>query len=197
MQSSYLKGQFLISINQMQDPNFRQTVILVIAHDTNGAFGLIVNRPTDYNFAQVIQDQSMVRGATGRIRMYFGGPVQSNHIFVLHSGLPDSVQSEIASSPVANVVFDPLLPMFIEYLQGEWSALPDEMRPPVRFYAGYAGWGEKQLEQELLEKAWIVRPSTVKHIFHPNPEHRWWEALSEMGEAYRLVAMSDIDPTLN
>ena len=196
-QPSSLAGRFLISAVQMRDPNFRQAVILIIAHDAGGAFGLIVNRPTDFTFGQVMQEQGTIQGAPAGMKIYFGGPVQSNHLFGLYSGLPSAVQSEVSTAPLSNVVFDPVLPSLVDYLHTEWAELSDNTRPPIRLYAGYAGWGEGQLEQELAEKTWIVRPAAAKHIFHTDPKQSWRETLVEMGGLYRLMAMSEVDPSLN
>ena len=158
---------------------------------------MIVNRPTEFTFGQIMQEQDSVHGPTAGMRIYFGGPVQSNHLFGLHSGLPAAVRSEISSAPTSNVMFDPVFPMLIDYLHGEWSVLSSDARPPIRLYAGYAGWGEGQLEEELLEKSWIVRPAVAKYIFHPDPKQSWREMLVEMGGLYRLMAMSEVDPSLN
>jgi putative transcriptional regulator len=190
-----LEGHFLISEADLVDPNFRRTVVLIIHHNEEGAFGLVVNRRTEVTLSDVLPD--LGGSQSGGIPLFIGGPVQPRYLFCLHSGLPQSLESEHSSHPLEHVVFEPDFGSLTEYLKGEWSGLSERDRPTVRAYAGYAGWAAGQLESELERGAWVVRPAAAKHIFHPNPEEGWREALGELGGFNKIVADTGFKPSMN
>jgi putative transcriptional regulator len=191
----WLEGHFLISEADLSDPNFTRTVVLIVHHNEEGAFGLVLNRRLDVTLGQVSPDFS--RGGAGEIPIYYGGPVQPQYVFCLHSGLPEELRSEHAAVPVQHVVFEPFVTGLSDYLRTTWSGLPDNRRPPIHLYSGYSGWAPGQLEAELARDSWVVRPAAAKHIFHPNPEEGWREALGELGGFYRIVADTGFKPSMN
>ena len=191
----WLTGYFLISELELADPNFQQTVVLLIKHDDKGAFGLVVNRQLEVTLGQVVAEFKDTEA--GKLSIYQGGPVQPQYLFTIHSGLPDGLRSEQASSPLEQVVFEPAFPTLVDFLRGDWEILPEERRPPVNLYAGYAGWGPEQLEMELLQGAWIVRPAAAKHIFSLNPQEGWREALGELGGMHKIIAETRFKPSMN
>ena len=191
----WLTGHFLISEVNLADPNFKRTVVLMVNHDADGAFGLVVNRRLDVTLGEVLPAFKDL--SAGGLSLYQGGPVQPEYLFTVHSGLPRDLRGENTSSPVEHVTFEPDFGVLMEYLQGEWGELPESDRPPVHLYAGYAGWASNQLENELEQGAWVVRPAAAKHIFHPNPEEGWREALGELGGMYRIVAETGFKPSMN
>jgi putative transcriptional regulator len=131
------------------------------------------------------------------VPLFYGGPVQPQFLFCLHSGLPEGVRSPHASEPVENVLFEPLVSSITGYLVDRWGTLREATRPPIRLYAGYSGWSPGQLESELDRNSWIVRPASAKHIFHPKPDEGWKEALAELGGIHRIVAETGFKPSLN
>lgn len=190
-----LEGFFLISEVNLSDPHFQHTVVLMVNHDKDGALGLVVNRRLEVTLGDVIPDFKDT--APGKLPIYQGGPVQPQYLFTIHSGLPLELQSEHATSPLEHVTFEPGFQMLVDYLKGPWSELSAEQRPPVHLYAGYAGWSPGQLENELDNGAWIVRPAAAKHIFRADPEEGWREALGELGGLYKIVADTDFKPSMN
>ena len=190
-----LEGHFLISEADLVDPNFHRTVVLIIHHNDEGAFGLVINRRTEVTLRDVLPD--LGGSESGGIQLFVGGPVQPRYLFCLHSGLPPDLESEHSSHPLEHVVFEPDFGSLTDYLKGEWSSLPERDRPTVRAYAGYAGWAAGQLESELDRGAWVVRPAAAKHIFHPNPEEGWREALGELGGFNKIVADTGFKPSMN
>ena len=87
-----LTGQFLIAETELQDPNFFRTVVLIVHHNEEGAFGLVVNRQSDVTAGEVIDE---VEGsALEDAPVFVGGPVQQNYVFALHSGIPARYRSE-------------------------------------------------------------------------------------------------------
>ncbi len=191
----YLEGHFLISEADLMDPNFHRTVILIVHHNKEGAFGLVLNRKLDLALGEVAQDFDET--GAGTIPLYYGGPVQPQYMFCLHSGLPEDLLSEHATTPLQHVVFEPFIDSLSEYLKTTWGRLSEGERPPVHLYAGYSGWAPDQLESELERESWIVRPAAAKHIFHPNPDEGWREALSELGGFHRIVAETGFKPSMN
>ena len=146
-----LVGYFLISEVNLADPNFHRTVVLIIDHDEDGAFGLVVNRKLHLRLGEVIAE--FTDSAAGELAIYQGGPVQPQYLFSIHSGLPSAVHSEHSSDPIEHVTFEPAFPHLAEYLKTNWGSMRESSRPPVNLYAGYSGWSSGQLESELERDA--------------------------------------------
>jgi putative transcriptional regulator len=194
-QPKWLEGHFLISEADMADPNFTRTVVLIINHNADGAFGLVLNRKLTVTLGEAVPD--LADGPVADVPLYYGGPVQPQFLFCLHSGLPEDVRSSHASTPVENVLFEPLVSSLTTYMVDTWGSLDGPDRPPIRLYAGYSGWAPGQLESELERNSWVVRPASAKHIFHANPDEGWKEALGELGGMHKIVAETGFKPSLN
>jgi len=191
----WLSGSFLISDVRLTDVHFRRTVVLLISHDENGALGLVVNRRLNATLADAIPE--FAETEAGAIPIYEGGPVQQEYLFAIHSGLPDEVRSEHSIQPIEHVTFEPAFRALGEYLKSTWAGISPSERPPVHLYAGYSGWGEGQLERELKQGAWVVRPAAAKHVFTADPEETWREALGELGGIHKIVAETGYKPSMN
>jgi len=191
-----LKGQFLISEANMSDPNFFQTVVLMVEHNDEGAFGIVVNRRSKLTLADILPGFANTRGQGSPI--YVGGPVQQEYLFVLHSDLPEMQASEHRSSPVPGVYFEPAFRKLEEYFQDDsWEKIPADDRPRIHLFLGYSGWAPGQLEREMDRGSWITHPASAKIVFHENPEEGWKNALREKGGIYRVFADTNPDPGLN
>lgn len=191
----WLNGYFLISEANLSDPHFHHTVVLIISHDKEGAFGLVLNRKLDLCLGEVVPE--FAGSPAGTLPLFQGGPVQQQVLFTMHSGLPPKIKGEHASTPVEQVIFEPAFPILVEYLKNEWASLSEADRPPVNLYAGYSGWAQGQLEFELEQGAWVIRPAAVKYIFSTNPEENWREALGELGGMFKIVAETGFKPSMN
>ena len=196
----YLRGYFLISEINLMDPNFYRSVVLMIAHDDDGAFGLVVNRPSEVTLGDVIEGVENTPAAS--VPVYIGGPVQQNALFALRMSpgpLADSAADAVtgAKRPLEGLSFEPATPSLIEYLTGEWAALPEAQRPAVRLYAGYSGWGPGQLESELRSESWVVVKATEQIVFDPDPESTWAEALARKGPLYQIILQTGFKPSMN
>jgi putative transcriptional regulator len=198
---SYLTGQFLISGLNLFAPNFFRTVILLVQHNAEGAFGLVLNKPAAHTLGTVLP--KFAGDFDLDIPVYIGGPVQQDFLFVLHSGFPGARESPrykkspAAAEPVPGILFEPATHDLIRYLVEEWDSMPPEDRPQIRLYAGYSGWTANQLERELREHAWFTHTARPDIVFHPNPDAAWREALSEKGEYYKFVADTGYIPSVN
>jgi len=191
----FLGGSFLVSEIALMDPNFRQTVIMMISHDDNGAFGLVVNRPSPFTLRDVVE--GMDDSPAGSIPVFIGGPVQQEILFLLHAAFPGHQGDDDAVRPVEGVISEPATLPLIEYLKNEWGSLPLEDRPAVRVYAGYSGWGPGQLEGELKAEAWVVVKATQELIFRPDAAGAWEDAFARKGPLYQIILQTGFKPSMN
>ena len=177
-----LTGQLLVASPGLHDPNFRRTVVLVTEHNEEGAAGLVLNRPTDAEVSEVVpQLESLVDD--GEL-IYLGGPVQPNGVLVLGEFLDPT---------------DAAVPLFGS-LGFPSLETPDEVVPLTtrrRIFAGYAGWGSGQLEDELAREDWILEEAQADDAFTEAPGELWADVLRRKGGIYELVARMPEDPSVN
>ena len=148
-----IAGRLLVAAPRMPDPRFAQTVIMMVRHDSRGAMGVVVNRPIGDESAAKLLEGMGVRlddiKSRARVRVHYGGPVQPDQGFIVHSG--DYAQDGTV------VVADGI---YMTTDKGVLHALVNGKGPERRFIAiGYAGWAPGQLERELKRKDWIVVPT--------------------------------------
>ena len=159
-----LTDHFLIAMPAMADPNFTRTLTYIAEHNENGAMGIIVNRPTDMRLATLFEriDIPFEQPDFADLPVYFGGPVQSDRGFVLHRPAGDWHSTLRVSDSVALTSSRDVLQAI--GAQGE----PRE----VLVTLGYAGWAAGQLEQELMDNAWLTVPADMSIVFDLPPEER-------------------------
>ena len=170
-QSDYLTGQLLVATPEMRDPRFVETVIYIVKHSAEGAFGLVINRPLAKGPVEDLlkgfgMDSS---GAKGEIIVHYGGPVSPGAGFVLHS---DDVLLE-ESAKVANGIAMTSDPKLIEAMaqgKGPRQSL---------FILGYAGWAPGQLEGELKAGSWFVISGDKALIFGKDADRKWRQAMDK------------------
>ena len=169
MSGPLAKGSFLVATPALSDPNFARAVILLCDHGAGGAMGLIVNRPLSVPLTDILSDDfSLPLPEAGGPRVHQGGPVQQDHLLFLHGlGKPG-----LDTHPVCEGVWlggDP------EVLK---KVLATSKAPPfLRCYLGYAGWGAGQLESELEEGAWVLRPGKPQDVFALDASILWGRLL--------------------
>lgn len=174
---SSLAGQLLLAMPNMGDPRFYKAAILICAHDESGAMGLVINHVLpDLKFGTVIQSleiESNIKVPESLLTrpVICGGPVEIARGFLLHSA--DFEQgSTIKVSPEINVT-------------GTLDAIEEmaENTQPAEllFTLGYAGWGQDQLEIEIMENAWMVVPATKDIVFNTAPNQIWDKAMAVIG----------------
>ena len=166
-----LTGRLLVATPKMNDPTFAQSVIFMVAHDDNGALGLIVNEPVkDISYGELFDlMQQSHKNLTGKLTVRFGGPVERRIGFVLHSADVMLPEHELPAGDLAVTTDADMLTAIAEG------------RGPAKYIVtlGYAGWGPGQLEREMQEGAWLVVPSDPDLIFAPDPQQVWQRALSK------------------
>ncbi|MBX9591723.1 MAG: YqgE/AlgH family protein [Hyphomonadaceae bacterium] len=165
-----LTGQLLVAASTMGDPRFSRTVILIVRHNQNGAFGMAINRPVgERPLARLLEGLGDNNAkVTGSVRIFAGGPVQPDAGFVIHSTdykLPETteIDADVALTASPNILRD------IGRNKGPLKAI-------VVF--GYAGWAPSQLEAELAQKAWFTLPADPALLFDEKRERVWDEAMA-------------------
>ena len=153
-----LKGQLLIAPAHLSDPNFAHAVVLMIQHDAEGAFGVILNRPSGRSIRDV---WLQVRGAPCDCeqQVHVGGPV-TGPLVALHK------EPALSEMRVLPGVFCTMSAERIEELVGEPRSL-------IRFYAGYSGWGSGQLESELETGSWLTTDARSEEVFEVPDDELW------------------------
>lgn len=156
-------GKFLIASRDLNDPNFAETVILLVSFDEKqGAMGLVVNRRTDVPLSRVFENLKAARGRDDPA--YVGGPVELNSVLAL-------VKSSDPPDQAKRVFGDVYLVATKTQLE---KALAAGTGPEAfRVYVGYAGWGPGQLEHEIDLGGWHVLQADAANVFHADPESLW------------------------
>jgi len=177
-------GSLLISEPFMNDPNFLRTVVLMCEHNQNGSLGFVLNKEVaGLKLVDVMEDVGK-----GDFPLYLGGPVDRNLLQFIHS-LGNEIEHsiEIAKGVYWGGDFDQL-----KFLLRE-----DFVRKSnIKFFLGYSGWSEGQLEDELNQNAWMVTKSDQRGIFG-DPDQLWKNTLQKMGGKYRIISNYPTDPRLN
>lgn len=173
--SSVEKGVFLVASPSLNDPNFRQTVVLVLEHGPEGTLGVILNRTTEVLLSEALPDVGALKGTTHRL--FAGGPVQPN-IMLLLSRLKEP-------PPNMRPVFDSV------YVGGNPDVLERLIKqagPAARFraFAGYAGWAPGQLGFEMLQGSWAVLPPE-SNFFEKDPSSLWPDSIAQL-QAPRVIS---------
>lgn len=169
-----LKGRLLIAMPDMGDPRFDRAVVYICAHSSEGAMGLIVNKPTpEVRFGDLLEQLSIPTGeGVADIRIHYGGPVETGRGFVLHTS---DYMSGIGTMEVdAGVSMTATLDILEDIAGGSGPARS-------MLGLGYAGWGPGQLESELVHNGWLISPPTQDILFGRAAEHKWTAALKVLG----------------
>lgn len=169
-----LAGKLLIAMPGIGDPRFEQAVILVCLHTSTQAMGLVVNKPkAELTLSDVLDHLGIEpRSDFGARSVLEGGPVKPDRGYVLHSedfAIGDSTQ-EVAPGVRLTVTREVL------------ESLASDAPPSAFVLAlGYAGWGEGQLEQELLQNVWLVAECEREIVFDAPCDERWARAIEKLG----------------
>ncbi|MGF1642903.1 MAG: YqgE/AlgH family protein [Thiotrichales bacterium] len=169
-----LGNQFLIAMPGMEDPNFSQTLTLICEHNESGAIGFVVNRPTTVKLSTLVAEYTSETDYATELDKHFlfeGGPVETERGFIMHSAEQTwkttlRVSDELSITASSDI---------IDAIAGG--------RGPEKyiFLVGYAGWGPGQLEQEIIDNAWLTGPADPRIVFDLPPEARWRAAALGLG----------------
>ena len=161
----WLTGQLLVASPDMGDPRFARTVLLMVRHDRDGAFGLVINRPIRDEPLQALLELLGEKDtkASGEVRIHYGGPVQPELGFVLHSADYRDVATREVDGRVAMTSSRDIM-----------RAIANNMGPKKSIVAfGYAGWASAQLEGEIARRGWVTAPADLALVFDEDRAKVW------------------------
>ena len=168
-----LAGHMLIAMPQMQDRRFERSVILLCAHNEDGAMGLVVNKLIDSLTLPELLSQLGIAaaGLTGKAHVHFGGPVESGRGFVLHS---DDYNQEGTIAVGRGMALTATLDIL--------RAIGSGSGPRRSLLAlGYAGWGPGQLDAEIQANGWLHADADEGIVFGDDFKDKWQRALGKLG----------------
>lgn len=185
----HLTGNLLIAMPSMPDPRFAHSVILLCAHSSEGAMGIIVNKPLpdlrlrtllDNLDLDVTEDAMGLGSAFVDGPVHFGGPVETGRGFVLHS--PDFFSEDGSVEILKGVVLSTSVEILAEIARGQGPA-------EAVIALGYAGWGPGQLEAEIQAGGWLIAQGSVEAALFALPDSQKWNGvLRKMGVDPRLLS---------
>ncbi len=160
------KGKFLVASRRLQDPNFKETVVLLVEYGLNGAMGLVINRPSAVKLVTVFPDIKELKQRKDTI--YVGGPVAVNQMLMLirSSQVPEE------SKEITQEVYISSSGKVLERLMK--STANDEK---FRLFAGYAGWAPNQLDFERTRGDWHVLKADAETVFAQKPLEIWQDLI--------------------
>ncbi len=168
-------GQLLLAEPFMADPYFNRSVILLCEHNAEGSLGFIINKPLDIQVNDLLQDFPSID-----LSVCYGGPVQVDTIHFLHN-LGDLLEESV-----------PILPGI--YWGGSFEKLKFlvdnqlALSTNIRFFVGYSGWTEGQLQEEMKFGSWLHAEADSNYIFKDEPGQLWQRILDHKGDIYSVLA---------
>jgi len=178
------KGEILISEPSLNDPTFFKSVILITYHSTNESIGLILNQPTNIYLHEILNDIPL-----NDFPIYIGGPVEKNSIHFIHTlgkKIPNTKQ--ISEKLFWGGDFNKVLELMLKN---------NISKSQIRFFAGYSGWNEDQLKNEIRENSWIIHKSNTNLCMQYSDENLWSKLIKTKKNKYAIWANMPKDPSLN
>lgn len=183
MSDNYLNNQLLVSMPQLTNPSFHQTVTLICQHDADGAIGVVINRLTEHRLGDIFEHLSLPIASLECTDqpVYEGGPVNPELGLVIHAGEGSESKWEAT----------------IEIGDGLWLTSSRDILGAIArgdgptnaiMILGYAGWGPGQLESEMQQNAWFNTPADHAIIFNADIEKRWPQAAELLGFDYSQLS---------
>ena len=163
---SSLQGHFLVASPHLGDGNFFRSVVLMIKHDYEGAFGLLLNRPTTSTVADIMRMVAEEEIDCDR-PIYLGGPV-SGPLVALHR-MKSCAEAEVLPG------------VFFAAHKDQLLKLVGQSKKPFRLFTGYSGWAGGQLEGELEAGGWLTLPATKDLVFY-EPDDLWDQVVHSIGQ---------------
>ncbi len=180
-----LAGHFLVASQNLMDPNFVRSVVLLVQHTDQGALGVVLNRP----IGKSVQDLSREVG---------GGPCTNTQPVYLGGPVPGPLMAVHSQDSLGEVQIIPGL--FFSASKQNLDALVMRPEPTLKIFIGHSGWGPGQLDAELEQGAWLTAPSTPELVFFDSSE--LWVSVSRLIGREMMQSMLHIknipdDPTVN
>jgi putative transcriptional regulator len=175
-----LAGSLLLAHPRLRDPNFRRSVVLLSAHDEEGAMGVVLNRPLGQTLGEL--SDLFADGPLAKVPLFAGGPVQPKQVVICgwrFTGLDNSFRLHFG-----------LLP-------DKAAALQAEEGLQVCAFLGYSGWSAGQLENELRQDTWVVSAIPANFMTMSQDDALWRGILGELNHEWKLLAEEPEDPSVN
>jgi putative transcriptional regulator len=170
---NYLNNQFIIAMPSLMEPIFHHTVTFLCQHTKEGALGIVINRSADMKLDEIFKQMEIkVKSPTAaQAPVFAGGPVQQDRGFVIHTACGDWDMTLPVSEAISLTTSRDVI-----------EAIAAGEGPEQYLVAlGYAGWGEGQLEQEILSNSWLNTPYAKQILFETPVKQRWNAAASQIG----------------
>ncbi len=183
MKSVSLQNQLLVSMPQLTNPSFHQTVSLICQHDANGAIGVIINRLTNHRMGDIFAQLSLPVSSLERTEqpVFEGGPVSPELGLVVHAD-PDNEERWDSSLEIGGG-------LWLTSSQDILGAIAHGRGPTdAIMILGYAGWGPGQLEFEIRQNSWFNAPADHGIIFDTRIEQKWHQAAKLLGIDYAQLS---------
>lgn len=177
-------GRVLLSEPLLQDFYFRRSAVLLIDHQSDGSFGVIINKPIHTRLSEIMPD---LNGFDARV--FIGGPVDAKTIFFTHS-YPELISGSEKIS--GNLFWGGSISDAVEAIRSG-LILPEN----IRFFLGYSGWGSGQIEMEIKRNSWAVAIPDVNELLTMPPDKVWPGLVQKLGKDYRFWTLLPTDPQLN
>ncbi|MEQ5791207.1 YqgE/AlgH family protein [Muricauda sp. NFXS6] len=179
------KGNLLVAEPSLTgDVSFNRSVVLIAEHNNEGSVGFILNKPLDYTICDLVSD------ITIPFQVFNGGPVEQDNLYFIHK-VPELIENSIEISD--GIFWGGNFEMTVELINNGTITEQD-----IRFFLGYSGWGNSQLNQELSSKSWIVVPNDYESSILEKAANAFWkEKMVELGGDYLLWSNAPENPSLN
>lgn len=177
-------GKILISDPFLQGPVFERAVILMVDHTPEGSMGFIINQPTEIRLGQAIEAVQECD-----FPIYYGGPVDDNMLFFIHT-LGDKITKSVEIGEGL-------------YWGGDFEEIIDLIKDDkisqdeIKFFIGYSGWGEQQIESEFEKDSWLVGEFHMSYLFKPQTKDLWNKCLNRTDSDLSLFTKFAHTPSLN
>src|ERR1700684_3868690 len=176
-----LRGNGLIAARRLRDPNFYKTVVLMVEHGSDGAMGLVINRPSSVTVAHALSEHFNLPETDDLV--YVGGPVEPSALFIL----PNSFELDRKESPLIPGVFvGSSADVFEEIVRSSAEGNPDLQ---FRIYSGCAGWAPDQLEREIARGDWHSLPAETHAIFGEDAYTVWDKLIAKVYASNRILPL--------
>ena len=183
----YGKGSLLIANPVLPDPNFSRTVILLCNHNDQGSFGLVINRSTQLKAPDLFSSIDILKSYNAKI--YIGGPVSQSMVFYLYRSSRNVIDlDEICPGVYLGSNLETLESLYLDIENPEEN---------IRFYLGYSGWSDGQLDGEMEQNSWLVQDANEQFIFLDSENLIWPKAVNSLGEKYRYLTKAPVNPQWN
>jgi putative transcriptional regulator len=170
------KGRVLLAEPFMLDPNFKRTAVLLCEYSTEeGGVGFVMNKPLNMRVDSLIEDFPEFDA-----EVFFGGPVATDTIHYVHN-VGDLLDD---SQPVTNGLF-----WGGDFEKLKFLITSDLIDPSrIRFFVGYSGWSNGQLENELEMGSWVTADMDTNYLFRSEPNDLWQQVMQNKGDRYSVIS---------